>query len=112
MAEWSKAHAWKVCIRQKCIEGSNPFLSAKYVICVIYFYIFNTQKIKKQNNEEISMFNWNVFNVIHPFQLQAFPQEEIDSLAQEVDSTAQSEVLESSNDIVEWKQCSSRGGRT
>ena len=27
MAEWSKAHAWKVCIRQR-IEGSNPSLSA------------------------------------------------------------------------------------
>ena len=30
MAEWSKAHAWKVCIRQKRIKGSNPFLSANY----------------------------------------------------------------------------------
>ena len=29
MAEWSKAHAWKVCIRQR-IEGSNPSPSAKY----------------------------------------------------------------------------------
>jgi hypothetical protein len=28
VAEWSKAQAWKVCIRQR-IEGSNPFLSAK-----------------------------------------------------------------------------------
>ena len=27
MAEWPKAHAWKVCIRQR-IEGSNPSLSA------------------------------------------------------------------------------------
>jgi hypothetical protein len=27
VAEWSKAHAWKVCIRQR-IEGSNPSLSA------------------------------------------------------------------------------------
>jgi hypothetical protein len=27
MAERSKAHAWKVCIRQR-IEGSNPSLSA------------------------------------------------------------------------------------
>lgn len=31
VAEWSKAHAWKVCIPQKGIEGSNPFLSAKFV---------------------------------------------------------------------------------
>ena len=29
MSEWSKEHAWKVCIRQKRIEGSNPSLSAK-----------------------------------------------------------------------------------
>ena len=29
VSEWLKEHAWKVCIRQKCIEGSNPFLSAK-----------------------------------------------------------------------------------
>ena len=28
MAEWSKAHAWKVCIRQKRIVGSNPTRSA------------------------------------------------------------------------------------
>ncbi len=28
VAEWSKAHAWKVCILHKGIEGSNPFLSA------------------------------------------------------------------------------------
>jgi biopolymer transport protein ExbB len=30
VAEWSKAHAWKVCIRQKWIKGSNPFLSASF----------------------------------------------------------------------------------
>ena len=29
VAEWSKAHAWKVCIRQR-IEGSNPSLSANF----------------------------------------------------------------------------------
>lgn len=28
MAEWLKAHAWKVCIRQKRIVGSNPTRSA------------------------------------------------------------------------------------
>ena len=28
VAERLKAHAWKVCIRQKRIEGSNPSLSA------------------------------------------------------------------------------------
>ena len=34
----------------------------------------------------------------------SFPQEEVDSLVQEVDSIAQSEVLESSNDDVK-EQC-------
>ena len=29
MAEWSKAHAWKVCKRRKRFKDSNPFLSAK-----------------------------------------------------------------------------------
>ena len=28
MLEWLKRHAWKACIRQKCIRGSNPCLSA------------------------------------------------------------------------------------
>jgi hypothetical protein len=32
VSEWSKEHAWKVCIRQKCIEGSNPSLSAHFGI--------------------------------------------------------------------------------
>jgi hypothetical protein len=30
VAEWSKALAWKVSIRQKRIEGSNPSRSAIY----------------------------------------------------------------------------------
>ena len=29
MSEWSKEHAWKVCIPQKGIKGSNPFSSAQ-----------------------------------------------------------------------------------
>ena len=32
VAEWSKAHAWKVCMGQKLIEGSNPSRSATYSI--------------------------------------------------------------------------------
>jgi len=31
VAEWSKAHAWKVCIGQKPIVGSNPTRSANYL---------------------------------------------------------------------------------
>ncbi len=30
VSEWSKEHAWKVCILQKGIEGSNPSLSALF----------------------------------------------------------------------------------
>jgi hypothetical protein len=29
VSEWLKEHAWKVCIPQKGIEGSNPSLSAE-----------------------------------------------------------------------------------
>ena len=29
MLEWLKRHAWKACIRQKRIRGSNPRLSAE-----------------------------------------------------------------------------------
>ena len=39
MSEWSKEHAWKVCVLQKGTKGSNPFLSAIYclaVSCVAY----------------------------------------------------------------------------
>ena len=35
VAEWSKAHAWKVCIRQKRIVGSNPTLSASISFTVV-----------------------------------------------------------------------------
>ncbi len=30
--EWLKRHAWKACIRQKCITGSNPVLSARKAV--------------------------------------------------------------------------------
>jgi hypothetical protein len=33
VAEWSKALAWKVSIRQKRIEGSNPSVSASLRLC-------------------------------------------------------------------------------
>ena len=32
MLEWLKRHAWKACVLQKGIKGSNPFLSAKHAI--------------------------------------------------------------------------------
>ncbi len=45
MSEWSKEHAWKVCMPQKGIKGSNPFLSAKILglssdlISLFYVYL-------------------------------------------------------------------------
>ena len=33
LAEWLKAHAWKACIPQKGIGGSNPSFSAFLFIC-------------------------------------------------------------------------------
>ena len=51
VAEWSKAHAWKVCIRQKRIEGSNPFLSAKKSrLLAIFFLTLETFKTDKNSN--------------------------------------------------------------
>ena len=40
MSEWFKEHAWKVCICQKCIEGSNPSSSAKNRPVKIYRAVF------------------------------------------------------------------------
>ncbi len=48
--EWLKRHAWKACIRQKRIGGSNPPHSAnsKYISAVNQIFaadiIFNTYK--------------------------------------------------------------------
>ena len=46
MAEWSKAHAWKVCKRRKRFKGSNPFLSA----FLIKFIIKKIEKKKYQKS--------------------------------------------------------------
>ena len=40
MLEWLKRHAWKACIRQKRIGGSNPPYSAKKPLqktCNVFF---------------------------------------------------------------------------
>lgn len=34
MLEWLKRHAWKACMRQKRIAGSNPAPSAKFNVLV------------------------------------------------------------------------------
>ena len=39
--EWLKRHAWKACIRQKRIRGSNPLLSARNENIVIIYNSIN-----------------------------------------------------------------------
>jgi biopolymer transport protein ExbB len=45
---WSMAHAWKVCIPQKGIMGSNPILSAKIINCSV---IVQSTKNKPQYSD-------------------------------------------------------------
>ena len=47
VAEWSKAHAWKVCILHKGIVGSNPILSAKALV-ERFFYLRQRGKLAFQ----------------------------------------------------------------
>jgi hypothetical protein len=42
VAEWSKALAWKVSIRQKRIEGSNPSRSARAYFCTVSHELLRT----------------------------------------------------------------------
>ena len=49
MLEWLKRHAWKACIRQKCIRGSNPCLSAE-IEC-------ETRSKNNNNNQLINLKN-------------------------------------------------------
>ena len=49
MLEWLKRHAWKACIRQKCIRGSNPRLSAE-IEC-------ETRSENNNNNQLINLKN-------------------------------------------------------
>ncbi len=44
MLEWLKRHAWKACIRQKRIRGSNPRLSAE---------LKNEARSKNNNNNQL-----------------------------------------------------------
>jgi hypothetical protein len=53
MAEWSKAHAWKVCIGAKTsIEGSNPSSSAKLprIFSWEFFYARKTNIDKRSED--------------------------------------------------------------
>ena len=49
MIEWLKRHAWKACIRQKCIRGSNPRLSAEQKLKREVNTINNNQLINLKN---------------------------------------------------------------
>ena len=47
MAEWSKAHAWKVCNRQKRFMGSNHILSANKKCrreAAFFYYLYPSKK--------------------------------------------------------------------
>ena len=46
MLEWLKRHAWKACIRQKCIRGSTHRLSAEQKLKREVTTINNNQLIK------------------------------------------------------------------
>jgi hypothetical protein len=48
MAEWSKAHAWKVCNRQKRFMGSNPILSAIFLFFNHLFFTFDFFRMPKK----------------------------------------------------------------
>ena len=49
MLEWLKRHAWKACIRQKRIRGSNPRLSAEQKLKREVNTINNNQLINLKN---------------------------------------------------------------
>ena len=65
MLEWLKRHAWKACIRQKCIAGSNPALSAEYetILCYAGFFSFVFQLCTYLNfSQNFSVFSQKFFS--------------------------------------------------
>ena len=61
MAEWSKAHAWKVCNRQKRFMGSNPILSATFFTCFIAQPLFSNTRDILSNKYHFGI--WTVFGL-------------------------------------------------
>ena len=66
---WSKAHAWKVCNRQKRFMGSNPILSATEKIAERRFFLFRRkpktcfqvfEEIKKDGHEVAGFFGCRI----------------------------------------------------
>ena len=53
MLEWLKRHAWKACIRQKRIRGSNPCLSAERQLlgCFFVFMEGDASDVVKRKRE-------------------------------------------------------------
>jgi hypothetical protein len=43
LSEWFKEHAWKVCIRQKCIKSSNLLASAGSLLVTCYSLAVSVQ---------------------------------------------------------------------
>gem|GEM_PF-1367817 len=74
MAEWSKAHAWKVCKRHKRFMGSNPILSAKKNhTSVLDFVLLQVVVMTEANNfknkiQKIDIINYicDIVNLLTP----------------------------------------------
>ncbi len=59
MLEWLKRHAWKACIGQKPIPGSNPGLSAdntliiNTIISVFFFLVYADNLVFKKKAQAV-----------------------------------------------------------
>ena len=61
MAEWSKAHAWKVCNRQKRFMGSNPILSATFLS--IFVNITLLSNLRENLSSKYHFGVWTIFGL-------------------------------------------------
>ncbi len=61
MAEWSKAHAWKVCNRQKRFMGSNPILSANFLGSSVNYRLYSSTKDTLSSKYHFGV--WTIFGL-------------------------------------------------
>ena len=67
MAEWSKAHAWKVCVPHKGTKGSNPFLSAESSQNALYRVNAKNEAIRKVIYPDCFVFRIDAIYLIFQF---------------------------------------------